>query len=229
MPRGRGSYLWCLGSAVTVIKAGASSMASKYSVSSSSSLASPFEDCTLPVGTKGSRCSVAACPLWNPSSTSVTAVPSVLLLLCPLQHRLPSQPISHQPPFPSTRRGCRAGFQLLKPRMCPPAFILPPVEARKAPLPHSEPPPKRHQAAQPAPAPASPRLPGNPVWVKTEKEKKKPNVSGVAQTDFLALGFSSHALINISLPCCLGRGHQEARSHSLSHTYPTHSPNIKRC
>lgn len=125
MPRGRGSYLWCLGSAVTVIKAGASSMASKYSVSSSSSLASPFEDCTLPVGTKGSRCSVAACPLWNPSSTSVTAVPSVLLLLCPLQHRLPSQPISHQPPFPSTRRGCRAGFQLLKPRMCSPACILP--------------------------------------------------------------------------------------------------------
>lgn len=104
-----------------------------------------------------------------------------------------------------------------------------PVKAHKAPLPHSEPPPKRHQAAQPAPAPASPRLPGNPVWVKTEKEKKKPNVSGVAQTDFLALGFSSHALINISLPCCLGRGHQEARSHSLSHTYPTHSPNIKRC
>lgn len=160
MPRGRGSYLWCLGSAVTVIKAGASSMASKYSVSSSSSLASPFEDCTLPAGTKGSRCSVAACPLWNPSSTSVTAVPSVLLLLCPLQHRLPSQLISHQPPFSSTRRGCRAGFQLLKPGMCPPVCILPPVEARKAPLPHSEPPPKCHQATQPAPAPASARKSG---------------------------------------------------------------------
>ena len=62
-PWGGGSYLWCLGSAVTVIKAGASSMASKYSVSSSSSLASPFADCTLPVGAKGLRRSGAAGPL----------------------------------------------------------------------------------------------------------------------------------------------------------------------
>lgn len=83
---GGNAYLWCLGSAVTVIKAGASSMASKYSVSSSSSLASPLAACTLPGRTKGSKCSGTAHHL----STGLSPEP-------PSCHWVPSPPL---PPTP---------------------------------------------------------------------------------------------------------------------------------